>query len=131
MTTDLLRKLTFTGLAALFLFCQSFIARAQDPDITVTPDSLSVTLDYGQSQPETLSIGNTGTADLNWAFGVGTAGKDLGNVLSRLNENYETITDLIPGAAFLYELSLSCNPSDSAMTISVLESLAILSAKSL
>lgn len=37
-----------------------------DPVISVTPDSLSVTLQHGQSEPRTLTISNLGGATLNW-----------------------------------------------------------------
>jgi len=47
---------------------------ANGPDIALSPASISVTLDEGQSSSETLLISNTGTADLQWSMSSDKAG---------------------------------------------------------
>ncbi len=77
----------------------------QSPAITVTPASLSLTLNQGSTTTRGIAIRNTGGGTLNWSIGTVSSLAGLGesaavvtlaNSLANLNSNSATVSALIP-----------------------------------
>jgi subtilisin family serine protease len=63
--------------------------------LSVSPASLQASASPGQEKNLTISLSNAGSASLNWSIS-GTGSNDLSSLLSQLNQNFESITGVIP-----------------------------------
>lgn len=76
------------------------------PVIGVTPSSLALTLDKGRTADRDVTISNTGGSNLSWQVAVNAVSSGSGSlsqILQRLNDHHESITDLIPDLYYFTE----------------------------
>jgi subtilisin family serine protease len=84
-------QLRFRNLATAGLFDDWFIddiSLSLPPDITATPNSFAVTLDWGDTTTQTLQLGNVGQSDLTYSISISAASGSLFADLasSKINE---------------------------------------------
>jgi hypothetical protein len=102
-------------------FSASVIVEVVDepfPDITVAPEMLGVTLDPGEETTRTLTVGNVGTAELNWTVvevapaGWVTESLTGGTVAPFAETNVVVAFDATGLSAGVYTTTLRINSDD-------------------
>ena len=89
----------------------------QLPDITVTPLSLSVVLNAGDTATRTLTIGNVGTANLTWNLAevpnvAWLSGAPTGGIVTPMGSNDVMVTFIAPSAVGVYTATLRVSSND-------------------